>query len=51
MAQIKNTIAIEAEESKQTWGDLFRTAGMRRRLFIVAFLGLFTQWSGNTLIG
>jgi len=26
------------------------TAGMRRRTFIAAALGLFTQWSGNTLI-
>lgn len=41
---------MELEESKQSWLDMFRTAGMRRRLFISAFLGLFTQWSGNTLI-
>ncbi|KAL4784186.1 general substrate transporter [Aspergillus varians] len=50
IAQIERTIKLELEESKQTWGDMFRTAGMRRRLFISAFLGLFTQWSGNTLI-
>ncbi|KAL3457208.1 putative MFS sugar transporter [Aspergillus heterothallicus] len=50
IAQIERTIKIEREESKQTWGDMFRTAGMRRRLFISGFLGLFTQWSGNTLI-
>ncbi|KAJ5825628.1 hypothetical protein N7474_002766 [Penicillium riverlandense] len=50
MAQIEHTIKIELEEAKQTWWDMFRTAGMRRRLFITAFLGLFTQWSGNTLI-
>ncbi|KAJ5817487.1 MFS sugar transporter [Penicillium robsamsonii] len=49
MAQIEQTIKIELEESKQSWWDMFRTAGMRRRLFISAFLGLFTQWSGNTL--
>ncbi|KAL2846430.1 general substrate transporter [Aspergillus pseudoustus] len=49
LAQIERTIKIELEESKQTWGDMFRTAGMRRRLFISGFLGLFTQWSGNTL--
>ncbi|KAL4907570.1 hypothetical protein BDW74DRAFT_166889 [Aspergillus multicolor] len=50
IAQIERTIMLEKEGSKQTWGDLFRTAGMRRRLLISAFLGLFTQWSGNTLI-
>ncbi|OJJ62127.1 hypothetical protein ASPSYDRAFT_613734 [Aspergillus sydowii CBS 593.65] len=50
IAQIENTIRIEREDAKNTWGDLFRTAGMRRRLLITAALGLFTQWSGNTLI-
>ncbi|KAL2802905.1 putative MFS sugar transporter [Aspergillus granulosus] len=50
MAQIERTIKLEREASKQSWGDIFRTAGMRRRLFITGFLGLFTQWSGNTLI-
>ncbi|CAI7643805.1 MFS sugar transporter [Penicillium manginii] len=50
LAQIEHTIKMELEESKQSWLDMFRTAGMRRRLFISAFLGLFTQWSGNTLI-
>ncbi|CAG7966026.1 unnamed protein product [Penicillium nalgiovense] len=50
LAQIERTIKMELEESKQSWWDMFRTAGMRRRLFISAFLGLFTQWSGNTLI-
>ncbi|KAJ5174041.1 MFS sugar transporter [Penicillium coprophilum] len=49
IAQIEHTIKIELEESKQSWLDMFRTAGMRRRLLISAFLGLFTQWSGNTL--
>ncbi|PLB35976.1 putative MFS sugar transporter [Aspergillus candidus] len=49
MAQIERTIQIELQDAKQTWGDMFGTAGMRRRLFITAFLGLFTQWSGNTL--
>ncbi|KAH7102201.1 major facilitator superfamily domain-containing protein [Auriculariales sp. MPI-PUGE-AT-0066] len=30
--------------------DLVRTVGKRRRLAVTAFLGLATQWSGNTLI-
>ncbi|GAB1201097.1 hypothetical protein APSETT444_010484 [Aspergillus pseudonomiae] len=50
IAQIERTIKMELEAAKQTWWDMFRTAGMRRRMFISAFLGLFTQWSGNTLI-
>lgn len=50
MAQIKLTLAAEKEGAKESWADLFRHSGMRRRLFITAFLGLFTQWSGNSLI-
>lgn len=33
-----------------SWLDLLRTAGMRRRIVIAGFLGLFTQMSGNTLL-
>jgi hypothetical protein len=50
MAQIRSTIKIELEHSKQTWADMFKSKGMRRRVFITAFLGLFTQMSGNTLL-
>lgn len=50
IAQIERTIKMELEDAKQTWWDMFKTSGMRRRLLISAFLGLFTQWSGNTLI-
>lgn len=50
MAQIEKTIKLEQEAAKQNWSDMFRTAGMRRRMIISAGLGLFTQWSGNTLI-
>jgi hypothetical protein len=50
MAQIEATIEIELESAKQSWMDLFRTSGMRRRMLVSGFLGLFTQWSGNTLI-
>jgi sugar porter (SP) family MFS transporter len=48
--QMQTTIQLELESSKRSWGDLFKTAGMRRRLLITCMLGLFTQWSGNTLI-
>ncbi|CAO2655029.1 Nn.00g117620.m01.CDS01 [Neocucurbitaria sp. VM-36] len=50
MAQIRSTIKLEMEHSKQTWLDMFRTPGMRRRVLISVFLGLFTQMSGNTLL-
>ena len=50
MAQIRSTIAIELEASKQSWFSLFTSTGMRRRVIISTALGLFTQWSGNTLL-
>jgi hypothetical protein len=50
MAQIRSTIKIEMENSKQSWRDMIKTKGMRRRVLIVCFLGLFTQMSGNTLL-
>ncbi|KAK1490150.1 hypothetical protein CTAM01_10819 [Colletotrichum tamarilloi] len=50
MAQMKTVITLEMEASKQSWMDLLNTAGMRRRALISSMLGLFTQWSGNTLI-
>ncbi|KAF2280053.1 hexose transporter-like protein [Westerdykella ornata] len=50
MAQIRSTIKLELEHSKQSWWDMFRTAGMRRRALIATFMGLFTQMSGNTLL-
>ncbi|KAN0122810.1 hexose transporter-like protein [Hyaloscypha variabilis] len=50
MAQIQSTIKIELEHTKQSWMDMLRTSGMRRRVVIASFLGWFTQMSGNTLI-
>lgn len=47
---MQTTIRIELENSKKSWLDLFKSSGMRRRLLITTMLGLFTQWSGNTLI-
>ncbi|KAF2269714.1 hexose transporter-like protein [Lojkania enalia] len=50
MAQIESTIKIELEHSKRSWWEMVGTPGMRKRVIIGSFLGLFTQWSGNTLI-
>jgi MFS family permease len=50
MAQIRSTLALEFEASKKSWMDLLATSGMRRRVVISTALGLFTQWSGNTLL-
>lgn len=50
MAQIETTIRVEMEVAKQSWTDMIATPGMRRRTFIAAAMGLYTQWSGNTLI-
>ncbi|KAJ1300931.1 hypothetical protein OPQ81_003357 [Rhizoctonia solani] len=49
-AQIESTLKIEQENSKRGWRELVATPGMRRRLIIASFLGLFTQWSGNGMI-
>ncbi|KAI3338112.1 guanine deaminase [Ustulina deusta] len=49
-AQLQATISLELEHSKKSMMDLVRTSGNRRRLLISTMLGLFTQWSGNTLI-
>lgn len=50
LVEIRTTLEIEMEHSKQSWMDLVRTAGMRRRLLIGSLLGLFTQLSGNVVI-
>ena len=50
MVQIETTIKVELEVAKQSWWDMIATPGMRRRTFLVAAMGLYTQWSGNTLI-
>lgn len=50
MAEIKTTIAMELDHSRQSWMDMVRTAGMRRRVLIGSLLGIFTQLSGNVVI-
>lgn len=50
MVQIREVIKTEREVSNQSWLELVKTSGMRRRVLISVFIGLFTQLSGNTLI-
>lgn len=49
-AHMRTTLELEMEFSKRSYLDLLRTAGMRRRSLLAAGIGLFKQWSGNTLI-
>jgi hypothetical protein len=50
MAQIEHTLRIELANSKRSWRELLVVPGLRKRIIIGAALGLFTQWSGNTLL-
>lgn len=52
LAQIQTTLELERTNAARStsWTHLVSTPGMRRRLIITVMLGLFTQWSGNTLI-
>ncbi|KAJ4377730.1 hypothetical protein N0V83_000560 [Neocucurbitaria cava] len=50
MAQIEHTIRIELENSKRSWREMIVVPGLRKRVIIGSFLGVFTQWSGNTLL-
>ncbi|KAK2808734.1 hypothetical protein FQN50_004406 [Emmonsiellopsis sp. PD_5] len=50
MAQIRETLQLEASTTQKTWYQMIKTKGMRHRVIVSAFLGLFTQMSGNTLL-
>ncbi|EPS38600.1 hypothetical protein H072_7615 [Dactylellina haptotyla CBS 200.50] len=50
IVQVQTAIKLELEHEKLGWSELFKTPGNRRRSLITCFLGLFSQWSGNTLI-
>lgn len=50
-AEIKETIRLEYLIKDQTsYLDFLKTRGNRYRLFLIATLGLFSQWSGNGLV-
>ncbi|KAH8696991.1 hexose transporter-like protein [Phaeosphaeriaceae sp. PMI808] len=50
LAEIRKALEIENASRARGWGELFQTKGMRHRAAVACGLGLFTQFSGNTLI-
>jgi fucose permease len=50
LVEIQKALEMENESRRRGWAELFQTPGMRRRSFVAAFLGLFVQFSGNSLI-
>jgi len=49
-AEIRETIALEATFAKKGISELWATKGNRHRMLICLFAGLFSQWSGNSLV-
>lgn len=50
-AEIKETLRLEFLYSKtSSYLDFFKTRGNRYRLLLIVSLGLFSQWSGNSLV-
>jgi hypothetical protein len=49
-AEMKATIAMDLESKKRTWMELVTSKGNLKRCALVAFIGLFSQWSGNGLV-
>jgi hypothetical protein len=49
--EIKETLRLEFLQSKtSSYLDFFKTRGNRYRLLLVVSVGLFSQWSGNSLV-
>jgi len=48
--EIKETIALEATLNKHGISELWATKGNRHRMLICIAAGLFSQWSGNSLV-
>jgi hypothetical protein len=52
MEEIETTLRMEREAHKNTsYTDMFKTKGLRRRLFISVTLGVSSQWSGAGVVG
>lgn len=50
MQEIRDTLKMEQEFEGNSWAQLWRTKGNRRRLIILITVGFFSQWSGNGLV-
>jgi hypothetical protein len=50
MAQINTALELEKEASAFGYLDFFKTAGNRKRLFLICYIGIFTQFLGNGII-
>ncbi|KFZ02071.1 hypothetical protein V501_09675 [Pseudogymnoascus sp. VKM F-4519 (FW-2642)] len=48
--EIRTAIALDKEAAKNSWLDLVRTKGNRKRMAVITAIGFFSQWSGNGLI-
>jgi Sugar (and other) transporter len=48
--EMKETIALEKEVNQQSISILWSTKGNRHRMLICIAAGLFSQWSGNSLV-
>ncbi|KAF8550484.1 MFS general substrate transporter [Imleria badia] len=48
--QIEETLEVELAIAKMNQKDALSTPGMRKRMIIASFLGLFIEWSGSGLI-
>jgi sugar porter (SP) family MFS transporter len=48
--EIKEALAIESENARTRFIDLFRTPGNLRRMRIIIGIAVFSHWSGNGII-
>ncbi len=50
-AEITNTIKAEQQaHASSSYADMFKTRGNRWRVLISVTLGIFSQWSGNSVV-
>ncbi|KAH0840183.1 general substrate transporter [Lanmaoa asiatica] len=49
-SQIEQTLEAELKIARISRREIFSTPGMRRRVIVASFLGLFVQWSGISLV-
>ncbi|KAL8278523.1 hypothetical protein RQP46_009015 [Phenoliferia psychrophenolica] len=48
--EITREIYADDQCDENGWSMFFKTAGMRRRLGLIVFVGFFSQWAGNGII-